>query len=63
MSAESEDRTGTRDLDLTEEDADRVKGGRLDPGPGGSWAARAQALRRKIKRSKKSEIGPYKGKH
>jgi hypothetical protein len=62
MSAESEDRTGARDLDLTAEDADRVKGGRLDPGPGGSWAAN-QVLKRRHKRSKKSRIGPYKGKH
>ena len=63
MSAESEDRTGARDLDPTAEDADRVKGGRLDPGPGGAWAARFQALKKKGRRSKKSDIGPYKGKH
>ena len=62
MSAESEDRTGTRDLDLTADEADRVKGGRLDPGPGGAWAAN-QVLRKKRTKRSKSEIGPYKGKH
>ena len=63
MSAESEDREGAKDLELSPEDADRVKGGRLDPGGGGGGAAHIVSRKKHKKRSKSSQIGPYKGKH
>jgi hypothetical protein len=63
VSAESEDRQGAKDLDLKADEADRVKGGRLDPGGGGGGSSNIGSRRKHKKRSKSSNIGPYKGKH
>jgi hypothetical protein len=66
VSAESEGREGTRDLDLTTEDADRVKGGMLpiDGGAGGTaYIPGTHKKHKKHKKHKNQGVGPYKGNH
>ena len=66
MSAESEGREGTRDLELTSEDADRVKGGMLPIDGGGAGGASdivSHKKRKRRKRKNQNQVGPYKGLH
>jgi len=64
--AVSADEKDTQDLELTSDDADRVKGGMLPIDGGGAGGASHIVGRKKHKKHKKhkqSGIGPYKGKH
>jgi hypothetical protein len=63
VSAQNEDRA-TRDLELTTDEADSVKGGVIPGDPGGAALGRAPAGHKRKKRRKRNlNIGPYKGKH
>jgi hypothetical protein len=56
--------TQAEDLELTGEEADRVKGGML-PIEGGDTlsSGTSYAGKKKKKKKKQSKIGPYQGKH
>lgn len=59
----STDQQSEKDLDLTQEEADRVKGGVL-PIEGGDNVSSGKSYTGKKKRKKKQQkIGPYQGKH
>lgn len=63
MSADSEGREDARDLELTTEEADRVKGGVLPIDGGAGGTSYIAGRKKRKKRKKQNTIGPYKGKH
>jgi hypothetical protein len=54
--------TQAEDLELTGEEADRVKGGMI-PIEGGDTSSTSFSGKKKKKKKKQSKVGPYGGKH